>query len=348
MIATESMSSALVAGLVLLSAVVQVPTRAQAQETFPSRPITLVVPFPPGGMADLSARPLALALEKQIGQPVVVLNRPGASGATGIQYAAGQKPDGYTLMVTLVSFSTIPEVDAIFGRQPAYTRDQFEPIALLAADPPVLVVNASSPWKTLKELVDDAKTKPGTILYSHSGLYGPSHLPMEMFLHAAGIQMRQVPAVGGGPAMTMVLGGNAAMWASPPGMAVPHVEAGKLRVLAAWGAKRHPAFPDVPTLKELGYDVELRVVRRVRAEGCAGADYGDPADCDRSRGESARVRNRHGKNPRADRLSRRRRLQGVHRQGCRDADRGDPQDRDHPRHAVMRWARCTVRSDRPE
>jgi tripartite-type tricarboxylate transporter receptor subunit TctC len=244
------------AALMLLAVPAQTLPWAQAQETFPSRPVTLVVPFPPGGMADLSARPLALALEKQFGQPVVVLNRPGASGATGIQYAAGQKPDGYTLMVTLVSFSTIPEVDAIFGRQPAYTRDQFEPIALLAADPPVLAINASAPWRTLKELVDDARAKPGTILYSHSGLYGPSHLPMEMFLHAAGIQMRQVPAVGGGPAMTMVLGGNAAMWASPPGMAVPHVEAGKLRVLAAWGAKRHPAFPDVPTLKELGYDVE--------------------------------------------------------------------------------------------
>lgn len=232
------------------------PLAAFAQEAFPSRPITLVVPFPPGGMADLSARPLAVALEKQLKQPVVVLNRPGAAGATGIQYAATQKPDGYTLMVTLVSFSTIPEVDAIFGRKPAYTRDQFEPIALLAADPPVLAVAASTPWKTLKELVDDAKAKPGTILYSHSGLYGPSHLPMEMFLHAAGIKMRQVPAVGGGPAMTMVLGGNAHMWASPPGMAVPHVEAGKLRILASWGAKRHPAFPNVPTLKELGYDVE--------------------------------------------------------------------------------------------
>jgi tripartite-type tricarboxylate transporter receptor subunit TctC len=245
-----------VAAVMLFAGSVQKLTQVHAQEMFPSRPVTLVVPFPPGGMADLSARPLAAALEKQLGQPVVILNRPGASGATGIQYAAGQKPDGYTLMVTLVSFSTIPEVDIIFGRQPAYTRDQFEPIALLAADPPVLAVNASSPWKTLQALVDDAKAKPGTILYSHSGLYGPSHLPMEMFLHAAGIQMRQVPAVGGGPAMTMVLGGNAAMWASPPGMAVPHVEAGKLRVLAAWGAKRHPAFPDVPTLKELGYDVE--------------------------------------------------------------------------------------------
>jgi tripartite-type tricarboxylate transporter receptor subunit TctC len=254
MISTKSIVTTTAATLVVIA--VSALFETSAQETFPSRPVTLVVPFPPAGMADLSARPLAAALEKQFGQPVVVLNRPGAAGATGIQYASTQKPDGYTLLVTLVSFSTIPEVDAIFGRTPTYSRDQFEPIALLAADPPVLAVNASTPWKSLKELVDDAKAKPGTILYSHTGLYGPSHLPMEMFLHAAGIQMRQVPVVGGGPAMTMVLGGNAALWASPPGMAVPHVEAGKLRILASWGAKRHPAFPDVPTLKELGYDVE--------------------------------------------------------------------------------------------
>lgn len=255
MIFGKSMSRASIA-FTLFSGMFLLATAGFAQDVFPSRPVTLVVPFPPGGMADLSARPLAVALEKQLGQPVIVLNRAGAAGATGIQYAGSQKPDGYTLMVTLVSFATIPVVDAIFGRTPAYTTDQFEPIALLAADPPVLAVNASSPWKSLKDLVDDAKAKPGTILYSHSGLYGPSHLPMEMFLHAAGIKMRQVPAVGGGPAMTMVLGGNAAMWAAPPGMAVPHVEAGKLRILASWGAKRHPAFPDVPTLKELGYNVE--------------------------------------------------------------------------------------------
>jgi tripartite-type tricarboxylate transporter receptor subunit TctC len=235
------------------------PFAAGAQETFPSRPINVIVPFPPGGMADLSARPLSSALEQVLKQPVVVLNRPGASGAVGIQAAANAKPDGYTIMVCLVSFSTIPEVDEMFGRKPAYSRDQLVPLALLAADPPVLAVGAGTPWKTLKELVEDAKKRPGEIAYSHSGLYGPSHVPMEMFLHAAGLKMRQVPAVGGGPAMTLVLGGNAGMWSSPPAMAVPHVQSQKMRVLAGWGAKRHPAFPDVPTLKELGYDVEFYV-----------------------------------------------------------------------------------------
>jgi tripartite-type tricarboxylate transporter receptor subunit TctC len=230
-----------------------------AQERYPSRPVTIVVPFPPGGMADQTARPLATSLEKQLKQSVVVLNRPGASGAVGIQAAATSKSDGYTILVTLVSFSTIPQVDQMFGRTPAYSVDQFEPVALLAADPPVLAVAESTPWKSIKDLVDDAKSRPGQITYSHSGLYGPSHVPMEIFLAASGAKMRQIPAVGGGPAMTMVLGGNASMWASPPSMAAPHVKAGKLRVLAGWGAKRHPAFPDTPTLKELGYDAEFYV-----------------------------------------------------------------------------------------
>jgi tripartite-type tricarboxylate transporter receptor subunit TctC len=137
--------------------------------------------------------------------------------------------------------------------------DQLAPLALLVADPPVLVVGAGQPWKTVKELVDDAKKRPDDIVYSHSGLYGPSHLPMEMFLNAAGIKMRGLPAVGGGPTMALVLGGSAAMWASPPAMAVAQVAANKMRPLATYGAQRHPGFPDVPTLKEMGYDVEYYV-----------------------------------------------------------------------------------------
>ena len=219
----------------------------------------MVVPFPPGGMADLAGRPLAHAMEKALKQPVVLLNKPGASGAVGMQSVAVAKPDGYTIMNTLVSFQTIPEVDSLFGRQPAYSRDQFAPIALIAADPPILVVGVDTPWKSVKELVADAKKRPGEIIYSSSGLYGPSHVPMEMFLHAAGIRMRHLPVVGGSPAMTAVLGGNATMWASPPAMAAPHAAAGKLRMLAGWGAVRHPSFPDVPTFRELGYNIEFYV-----------------------------------------------------------------------------------------
>lgn len=249
----------MIAKALLAALLIAAPFLIQAQDAYPSKPVTIVVPYPPAGQADLAARPLANALQAILKQPFVVMNRPGAAGAVGNRAVAAATPDGYTILVTLVSITTIPEVERMFGRPQSYSMDQFAPLALLVADPPVLAVAADQPWKSVKDLVDDAKRRPDDIVYSHSGLYGPSHLPMEMFLHAAGLKMRGLPAVGGGPTMALVLGGSAAMWASPPAMAVPQVAGGKMRTLASFGAKRHPAFPDAPTLKELGYDVEFYV-----------------------------------------------------------------------------------------
>ena len=230
---------------------------ASADNPYPTRPITIVVPFPPGGIADLTARPLAASLERILKQPVVVTNKAGAAGAVGMQSVAIARPDGYTLLLGLVSISLLPERDALFGRPPSYTRDQFVGIARLNADPTVLVVNAELPWKSLKELLDDARKRPGEITYASSGIYGASHVPLEMLLQAAGgLKMRHLPTTGGAPATTAVLGQHAALWASPPALALPHVKAGKLRPLATWGASRLAAFPEVPTLKELGYDLE--------------------------------------------------------------------------------------------
>jgi tripartite-type tricarboxylate transporter receptor subunit TctC len=130
---------------------------ASADEPYPTRPITIVVPFPPGGIADLTARPLAASLERILKQPVVVTNKAGAAGAVGMQSVAIARPDGYTLLLGLVSISLLPERDALFGRPPSYTRDQFVGIARLNADPTLLVVNAELPWKSLKELLDDAR-----------------------------------------------------------------------------------------------------------------------------------------------------------------------------------------------
>jgi tripartite-type tricarboxylate transporter receptor subunit TctC len=232
-------------------------TPASADDPYPTRPITIVVPFPPGGIADLTARPLAASLERILKQPVVVTNKTGAAGAVGMQSVAIARPDGYTLLLGLVSISLLPERDALFGRPPSYTRDQFVGIARLNADPTVLVVNAELPWKSLKELLDDARKRPGEITYASSGIYGASHVPLEMLLQAAGgLKMRHLPTTGGAPATTAVLGQHAALWASPPALALPHVKAGKLRPLATWGASRLAAFPEVPTLKELGYDLE--------------------------------------------------------------------------------------------
>lgn len=229
--------------LVIVLALAALVPGAAAQEPYPSRPVTIVVPFPPGGIADLTARPLAPALERILKQPVVVVNKAGAAGAVGTQSVAVARPDGYTLLVALVSISSTPEVDALFGRTPVYTRDQFVGIARLNADPPMLVVGADTPWKSVRDVVEDARRRPGQITYSSSGLYGASHVPMEMFLQAAGIQMRHLPTTGGAPAMTAVLGGHAAMWASPPAIAAPHLQAGKIRALATWGATRLAAFP---------------------------------------------------------------------------------------------------------
>lgn len=233
--------------------------QAGAQEVFPNRPITVVAPFPPGGVADLTARPVAAAMERILKNPVIVVNKTGAAGAVGMAHVATAKPDGYTLLLALSSISIIPEADKLFDRKPAYMMDQLVPLALISADPTILVVNAERPWKNVKELVEDAKKRPGQISYSSSGIYGTLHMATEMLSHAAGIQLRHVPYAGAGPALTALLGGHVDMLASGPAVVIPHIKSGKLRPLAGWGAKRVDSLPAVPTFKELGYDIEFYI-----------------------------------------------------------------------------------------
>lgn len=233
---------------------------AAAQEPYPSRPISLVAPFPPGGVADLTARPVATAMEKVLKQPVGVVNKTGAAGAVGMQFVATSKPDGYTLLLALSSISIIPEADKLFGRPPAFTVDQFAPVALISADPTILVVRADSPWKSAREFIDDARKRPNQISYSSSGIYGTLHMAMELLSHGAGIKLRHVPYAGAGPALTALLGGHVDALASGPSVVLPQIKAGKLRALAGWGDKRVAALPEVPTFKELGYpDAEFYI-----------------------------------------------------------------------------------------
>lgn len=232
---------------------------SSAQEKYPDRPITIVVPFPPGGVADLTARPVAAALEKVLKNPVVVVNKTGAAGAVGMSFVANSKPDGYNLLMALSSISIIPEADKLFDRAPAYTMNQLIPIALISADPTIFVVNASRPWKNLKEFIDDAKKRPGEISYSSSGVYGTLHMAMEMLTHGAGLNLKHVPYSGAGPALTALLGGHVDTLASGPAVVIPQIKAGKIRPLAGWGAKRVAALPDVATFKELGYDIEFYI-----------------------------------------------------------------------------------------
>lgn len=229
---------------------------AVAQD-YPNRPITLIVPFPPGGVADNVARPVAQALGKQLGQPVIIENKQGAGGGIGMAQVAKAKPDGYTLLLALSSISIIPEADKVLGRAPLFALDQLTPIARFTADPVVLAVRTESPWKTYAEFIAYARANPKKINYGSSGNYGTMHVPMEMLGSLTGASFTHVPFTGAAPAVTALLGGSLDAVASGPSTVVQHVRAGKLRVLASWGPERHPALPDVPTLRELGVTVEF-------------------------------------------------------------------------------------------
>ena len=253
------MNAIRLAVLIAIALLAVVPGAA-AQEPYPSRPISVVAPFPPGGVADLTARPVAAAMEKVLKSPVGVVNKTGAAGAVGMQFVATSKPDGYTLLLALSSISIIPEADKLFGRPPAFTVDQFAPIALISADPTILVAPADKPWKTAKDFIEDAKKRPGQISFSSSGVYGTLHMAMELLSHAAGVKLRHVPYGGAGPALTAILGGHVDALASGPAVVLPHIKSGKLRALAGWGDKRVAALPEVPTFRELGYaDAEFYI-----------------------------------------------------------------------------------------
>jgi tripartite-type tricarboxylate transporter receptor subunit TctC len=235
---------------------VALSTAAAAQGAYPVKSITMVVPFPPGGVADTVARPVAEAMSRELGQPVVVENRAGAGGGIGMSYVAKAPADGYTVLLALSSITVIPEADVVLGRSPMYALNQLRPIARFTADPTVLAVRADAPWKSAKDFVEDAKAHPGKINYGSSGNYGTMHVPMEMLAQNTGIKLTHVPYTGAGPAVVALLGGQIQAVSSGPATVLQHVKAGKLRVLAHWGNAKLETMPDVPSLKSLGYDAE--------------------------------------------------------------------------------------------
>ena len=183
-----------------LAAATLIPEALRAQ-AFPARTITIVAPFPPGGVADYAARPLAAFLGTKFGKNVVVENRPGAGGGVGHAYVARAEPDGHTIMCSLPSLAVIPEANRLQGRPVNYEMTDFVPLARLFADPVLLVVKKEAKWRNIQELVEDIKSNPGKIPYGSSGVFGTVHLAQEMFLNAAGLQMMHVPYQGGGPAV---------------------------------------------------------------------------------------------------------------------------------------------------
>jgi tripartite-type tricarboxylate transporter receptor subunit TctC len=229
---------------------------ASAQSAYPGKAITMIVPFPPGGLADIVARPVAEAMSRDLGQPVVIENRGGAGGGIGMGVAAKAPADGYTILMALSSLTVLPEADVVLGRSPMYAMSALRPIARFTADPTVLAVRADSPWKTAKDFVEDAKKRPGAINYGSSGNYGTMHVPMEILAQNAGIKMTHVPFTGAGPAVVALLGGQIDAVSSGPATVLQHLKGGKLRVLAHWGNGRLESMPDVPSLKDSGYKAE--------------------------------------------------------------------------------------------
>jgi len=240
----------------LAAAALAVFATAGYAQDFPTRAINLIVPNQPGGMNQIHAQPLGAVIEKLYKQPAPVLNKPGGTAAAGTAFVANQPPDGYNVLVTTPNLYLATEKDKLFGVQSPYSLDQIAPIALLSADPLAFCVQTENPIKSIKELIAAAKAKQGAMSFSSSGPYGITHVPAAMFLDAAGIKMRHVPTTGGGPAVIQLLGGHVDMHDGGLAAVFPHIKSGKLRPLGLTDVKRSTSLPEVPTLKELGYDVE--------------------------------------------------------------------------------------------
>ncbi len=243
----------------LAAASVAASTAMAQADDFPNRPVQLIVPFPPGGVAELACRPVSIALGNLLKQPVVIINRPGAGGATGNAQVANAKPDGYTLLCGLASMSAIAEAEQVEGKPLTYRLDQFAPIARITADPLVMIARAESPWKSIHDLIKDAKSRPGKISYASSGVYGNIHVAVEMLGHASDSHYLHVPYGGGGPANKAALSGEVEFTLAGMSSAGPFIRSGKMRPVAVWGDKRLATTPDTPTLKEQGFDVEFYI-----------------------------------------------------------------------------------------
>ena len=230
---------------------------AGAQAPFPSRTVNIINPNAPGGTSDIIGHGMTESLRQALRQPVIMTNRAGAGGAVGGAYVAQATPDGYTVLLNTLTHVLIPITDKVVGRSTGYAVDDFVLLARITADPMLLVVHSSVPARTVKELIAQAKAKPGELIYSSTGLYGSAHLAMAMLMRAADVSLLHSPFNGGGPAMTAVLGNHANAFFAPAGVASPHVQGGRVRSLAQTGPERVALFPDTPTLKEEGYDVDL-------------------------------------------------------------------------------------------
>jgi tripartite-type tricarboxylate transporter receptor subunit TctC len=233
----------------LLLALCLAAVQALAQ-SYPSKPVRLIVPYPPGGGNDTLGRLFAAKLGERMGQPFVVENRPGAGAMIGTEAAAKSPPDGYTVLLS--SIATHALSPNLYSRVPYDPLKDFAPITLLGIAPTVLVVNADLPAKSLGELIAAAKAKPGALAYASGGNGTPPHINAEVFKSVAGVDLLHVAYKGGGPALADLMAGRVHVMLDTAASAMPHVRAGKLRALAISGARRSPEYPDLPTFAEAG------------------------------------------------------------------------------------------------
>jgi len=246
----------LLAAIGTLCAAFGVAATAQAQ-AYPSKPIKIVVPYPPGGANDIVSRLLAQKLQDQIGQPVMVENRPGASGNTGADAVAKSPADGYTLILVTTGHSIAP---ALYPKLPYDITSELAPVSTLITGPMLVLTDPNGPYKTMADLIAAAKAKPEQLNYGSAGNGSTTHLSSELIAHSAGVKFNHIPYKGSAPAMVDVMAGNTSMVMDLMLSSVPQVKAGKLRAIAITSAKRHPSLPDVPTLGESGFKgMELAV-----------------------------------------------------------------------------------------
>lgn len=246
--------------LAALVAALATGSPASGQE-FPTKPIELVIPFGPGGSHDLTARAVSSVAHQHLGQPLLVVLKPGGGGAVGSQHVIRAKPDGYTLLLG----GSGPNTTFALVQKAPVGPDQFVPVARINYSAPLLAVRADAPWKSLRELVDHAKKNPGKVNFANSGPWGAADLPMRLLGRAGGFEYNNIPHDGGGPALLAVLGGHADATFGFTAQLIPQIAAGKMRVLGITDVKRHPDLPNVPTMKEEGYDVVFTMWRSVLA-----------------------------------------------------------------------------------
>ncbi|MBW8716764.1 MAG: tripartite tricarboxylate transporter substrate binding protein [Variovorax paradoxus] len=243
---------ALACMVLLLSCLGLAPFAALAADTgFPSRPVTLVIPFPPGGATDVNGRVIAQRLGKELGQPVVIENRGGAGTVIGASYVSKAAPDGYTLLIS--SGTTFTVNPAIRPNLPYDPVKGFEPIGLAGRVGLILLANSEVPVQTVKQFVDYVKASPGKYSYASYGTGTTSQFAGETILHAAGLKMTHVPYKGSAPAMTDLMGGQVPFSIDTVSAAIPQLKSGKIKAIAVTTAKRSTLLPDVPTMAESGY-----------------------------------------------------------------------------------------------